>query len=514
MSRAATALRTALEQLLAGEEAACLARLRDPSDDLVPRSRARGRWLASESGKEAFEEALASGEWSELETACLRGQIDALPHALAVLSADARLRTALARGTLQSGEPLQLPARLARLARADDGRGRTEAAREIEQALRPIALEHVAAHARAEEPLLVARKAQSNSEADAPAALATNRPRGSLIVSAFSVEAMTQPLAPALPHEPWLVHAQAFLSETDAAAQDAVQHALREHPSTKLADWHLVLRGLRAPQLDSNRGAQQRWQRVAAWLRGLGFEPELQSRMRAEPDRGGALPTAKVLALAVPHDVRVAQIATNYGVLSDVEAAEGVGRALGLSLVHAALPPELRWPLGASVAGALGGLALQLWGDRDHLARVQDMASAEAERVGRLAGTLALLQARAWTAIALTELTAADEAQTRLEAFAGALGRALCCDLPPGVAGLLGANRVHARARAQEALAGLALHVALRDRFDVDYYRNPRSAELLRSVCERGNALQIEGLCGELATSLGAAAARAMELVT
>jgi hypothetical protein len=142
------------------------------------------------------------------------------------------------------------------------------------------------------------------------------------------------------------------------------------------------------------------------------------------------------------------------------------------------------------------------------------MGSAEAERVGRLASTLALLQARAWIAIALTELTAADEAQARLEAFAGALGHALCCDLPPGVSGLLGANRVHARCRAREALAGMALHVALRDRFDADYYRNPRSAELLRSLCERGNALQIDGLSAELATSLSKAAGRAMELVT
>jgi hypothetical protein len=236
--------------------------------------------------------------------------------------------------------------------------------------------------------------------------------------------------------------------------------------------------------------------------------------MRAEPNRSGALPIATVLMLAVPRDLRVAQINIDYGVASDVLAAEGVGRALGLSLVHSALPPELRWPLGAGVAGALGGLALQLWGDRDHLARVQGMSSAEAERVGRLASTLSLLQARAWTAIALTELTKTDEAQARLEAFAGSLGRALCCDLPPGVAGLLGANRVHARCRAQEVLAGLALHGALRNRFDADYYRNPRSAELLRSLCEQGNALSIEGLCGELATSLSVAAARAMELVS
>jgi hypothetical protein len=39
---------------------------------------------------------------------------------------------------------------------------------------------------------------------------------------------------------------------------------------------------------------------------------------------------------------------------------------------------------------------------------------------------------------------------------------------------------VFARDRALEALAALALHVALRERGDADWFRNPRSAEQLR----------------------------------
>jgi hypothetical protein len=325
---------------------------------------------------------------------------------------------------------------------------------------------------------------------------------------------MFEPAPRDLPDEPWLADAAIFLSQTDAAADDAVRYCTRSLKPGKLIDWHLLLRGLRAPELDSANGARQRWQRAAAWLRMLGFEPELQARMRAEPDRGGALPFTHTVSLAVPRDQRVAQISIDYGVASDVFAAEGVGRALGLAICFTVLPAELRWPTAASVAGSLGGLALQLWGDREHLTRVQGMTSAEAERVGRLAGTLALLSARGWAAMALMKAPGADAAGARLEALAETLGRALCCDLPPGVAGLLGANRVLARARAQELLAGLALHVALRERFDADWFRNPRSAELLRNACERGNTLSPEGFCAELSTSWAAAAARAVELVT
>jgi hypothetical protein len=510
MPRCVRALRAALEEFLSGEEAARAQRLRDPSEDLEPRGRERGRWLASEAAREALEEAFESHALDEEEALWLRRQVEAVRHRLAVLAADARLRAALVRATLASGEPLDLPARLARLSCADDGRRRADGARELEHALRPIALEHVTAHTRAELPLRVARPVQAAAGGPAP----STRPGGLLIASAFSVESMSEPAPRDLPEEPWLASAAAFLGQTDAAAEDAVRHCVRASHPGKLVDWHLLLRGLRAPELDSTSGRKQRWQRAAAWLRGLGFERELQTRMRAEVDRGGALPVAQTIALAVPRDVRIAQIAIDYGVVSDVLACQGVGHALGLALRFAALPPELRWPEGASVEGAFGGLALQLWGERGHLVRVQGMSTAEAERVGRLSGTVALLWARAWVAIALASAGDADHAQAQLEALAVALGRALCCDLPPGIAGVLGANRVLARDRAQELLAGLALHGVLRERFDADWFRNPRSAELLRNACERGNALSAEGWCVELSTSLANAAARGVELVT
>jgi hypothetical protein len=86
--------------------------------------------------------------------------------------------------------------------------------------------------------------------------------------------------------------------------------------------------------------------------------------------------------------------------------------------------------------------------------------------------------------------------------------------VPLGVAGLLGANRVAARDAALEQLAGLSWHSALCERFDADWFRNPRCAELLRGLCERAQLLTPEAACDELGVTLDAAAARAIQLVT
>jgi hypothetical protein len=278
--------------------------------------------------------------------------------------------------------------------------------------------------------------------------------------------------------------------------------------------WHTLLRALRAPELDSESASKQRGARVATWLRIGGFERELSASVRAEPDRAEPSPRATVLVLAPPRDVRVAQSRIDHGVASDVYAAEGVAHALGLALGHPALPVELRWPsiLHSHPAGALGGLALQLWGERAQLQRLQGLSEAAAERVGRLAATHALLSARVACAIATLELPAKMDARSRLEATATALGEALCCDVPPGLA-LLGADRIRARRRAVELVCGLSLHVALRERCDEDFWRNPRTEEPIRILCARGHAVTASEACAELGAPLELAARRAEELV-
>jgi hypothetical protein len=515
MARAAHALRSALDQFLAAEHAQRLARLRDPADDAAPPERARGRWLLSEEADEAFYDAERGGELNAAELHWLTKHRTAVRFALRAWPAAARLRARLAAASTASGDSLRLSENLARVAGADDAQRRASAAREIEQTVRPFALDHVAALAQAEQPLLVVRAPEAvASEPNAPPPAAP-RASGLLIVSAFDPDVIRVHAPRDLPPMAELASAARFLAGTDAAAQDAVDRAVRGLGRHKPLPWHVLLRAVRAPELDSESGRQQRWRRAATFLRALGFQRELDARIRAEPDRGAALPLTTLVSLAPPRDVRTAQGTVDYGIASDVLAAEGVARALGLSLVHPALPVELRWPteLDPHPAGALGALALAVWGERAHLTRVHGLPEAAAERVGRAAGTLALLFVRATCALALAPLADADGPQARLEALAESLGRALCCDVPLGVAGLLGADRVTARAAALEQLAGLALFTALRERCDEDWYRNPRSGELLHAGCTRGHGFTPQAWCAELGTTLDAAVLQGEALV-
>lgn len=506
-SRAASVLRDALEQTRAGFEHARLGLLREPEQgpdlSLLGRTAA---WLSSDRAGEALEEAAGSGEIDPVQRAWMERQLALVRSMPALLRADAWLRDALAGLRLPSDEAFAWPGQWARLLRVDDERARASASRELEHALRPIAQAYVVGRARADAPL-----AQLETGRPAPPAPAA-APLGQLIVLALDV-AVTQPGAPQLPVEDWLPSAAEFLARTDAAAEDAVRYCLRAFKLSKPIPWHLVLRGLRAPELDSSSAAKQRGARVSAWLHMLGFASELQGRMRGEPDPAAGLPYPLCLPLAIPRDVRVAQSTLDFGVASDVLAAHGVGRALGLATCQGALPPELRWPVGASTAGVVGALGLQLWGDRLHLQRVQGLSAAAAERVGRLAGTLALLVMRLFCALAEAPRVDPDRAQESLEALAEPVGRALCCEVPPSIAGLIGSAQLTHRAQALESLAALAAHAALRERFDADWFRNPRAGELLRAACERGNLLGPEAFCTELGTALSAAGGRGIELV-
>jgi hypothetical protein len=78
------------------------------------------------------------------------------------------------------------------------------------------------------------------------------------------------------------------------------------------------------------------------------------------------------------------------------------------------------------------------------------------------------------------------------------VSRALGVPVPAGVAALIGCSGGEPRARVRAWAGALVLADRLRDAFDEDWYRNPRAEEPLRAAAERGGALSIEALCGEL----------------
>ncbi|MBC7171046.1 MAG: hypothetical protein H5U40_01385, partial [Polyangiaceae bacterium] len=110
----------------------------------------------------------------------------------------------------------------------------------------------------------------------------------------------------------------------------------------------------------------------------------------------------------------------------------------------------------------------------------------------RLAAFVSLLSLRiAATATALDPHASSEEA-------AEAAHRALGLPCSPAVATLMLDPRGGASARLRGELHGLAFFSALRDRYDVDWYRNPRARDVVRGACERGAALSVEALGAEL----------------
>jgi hypothetical protein len=503
MSKAARELRAALERFLLGEQAAHLARARDASEDWEPASREAGRWLLSSAGRDALAEALERDELEALEREVVETQLHALPYELERLRAERRLRAGLARLASAIGAPLSLSEGWARIGMTENARDRAAAVRELELALEPIALSHSEALLRAESLLHVEIQPKGAPE------LTPISSR--LIVSAFDPQVLSPPKRD-LPDAPWLEVAAAFLRATEAAADDAVGFLLRRLHGSGPRPLHTLVHAVRAPHLDSEVARRSRSLRVSAWLRALGFEPELH-RMRAEVDRSAIGPCSAVLLVDAPRDVRVVTSLHESGAVSDLFAADGVARGLAHALCHPALPTLVRIAGGPSTAGAFGLLGMLAWADREQLVRVQGLTDLQAERVSRLLSTYALLEARALVSLALLPAFELSAARGRLEAQAEALSSALRVEVPPFVAGVLANDRVGARGRALERLAGLAAAHGLRERFDADWYRNPRSADVLRAAAARGVALRPEAFALELGAALSVAGARASELV-
>jgi hypothetical protein len=306
--------------------------------------------------------------------------------------------------------------------------------------------------------------------------------------------------------------ARKLLDDTDDATRELTRWLVRGVAPSGTISWHLLLRALRAPELDGLAKDARRLARVASGLRGLGFERDLNARVRAEAADGSLDPRTRVIALSVPSDIRVAQSKLTFGVMSDAYAAHGVGQALALALISPALPNLLRRSPLPGVADALGMTSMQLRADPEYLRRIEGLEPLWVERLARHTGVICLLEARLQAALCLT----AGPARSRSEwsqQLTAALERALHVALPEGLAALLAWAVPPGSGAFEACLAGLASHVALRDRYDVDWFRNPRVSEVVRGAAARGGTFTPAGLLEELGVSPIAASPRLIELI-
>lgn len=300
-----------------------------------------------------------------------------------------------------------------------------------------------------------------------------------------------------------------FLAETDDAAAEL---ALRVRHAVGAEDRGLggLLRALSPEPLDPVLATRTRARRLGSIIEALGLARELGSGVSTRSSR--ALSAEPQL---VPGGGRITIFtgAVELGLASERAFLSALGQALARVLVSPMTALEHRHPplgsasrtLGLVLADALATPALttRLFGAGAREDRVLRTASSGCTLFGaRLACARALVVDRS--------LRGDEEAEARA---ASALG----CD--PGDVSMEVALPLRQSTRrdlvdARACLAALAIVPALRERYDVDFHRNPRFADLVRGAAARGGLVSAEGLVGDAGGRLEDASLRALELAS
>lgn len=303
------------------------------------------------------------------------------------------------------------------------------------------------------------------------------------------------------------VDGEAALARTDEVWQE-VRARIAHAAKTDAEDWSDLLHALRAPRWDDLVPRPSRARRVAGPIEGLGLA-EVLAQIRLEP----AAPDrrlAEVLVVAPSRDVRVSAGA-ELGLASERDLASALARAAAHLLASPGLPPILRRPRAESVARALGALVAHLYADPVFAERAFAALSSRERRAAReLALGLELFELRA--AAAAVQAREARGRRDFLDRARDGFVRALGADVPPRLAGLLAADD-EAPLRLRAAQLGPPIAVALRERLDEDFFRNPRAREPLRHAASRGAGLTAEAWAEELGADPAALGARMTELL-
>ncbi|AKF05192.1 Chromosome partition protein smc [Sandaracinus amylolyticus] len=306
--------------------------------------------------------------------------------------------------------------------------------------------------------------------------------------------------------------AERFLDATDDAMQEALAraaHALGAPRPLTVPDALVVLR---APALDAVVAAAGRGRRLGAALAPLGLDAALSRVRLVSPHRELDL-AAHVVALDPPRRVDVAPSALELGMASELALTSALGDALASALVAPALPAALRraWP--GSIGRAIGAVLAAAHADPIFVERVRRLEGSAANASRRVALAIALGRARSLVASRLSERASSD--RERRDRGAGLVARALAVREPSPASWIAAPVVLDPAARDADLRAALlapAITAALRERFDEDWFRNPRASEPLRAAASRGATLSIEAWSDELGARAESGSARVIEL--
>lgn len=256
--------------------------------------------------------------------------------------------------------------------------------------------------------------------------------------------------------------------------------------------------------------ARGRLRRLSEALKGVQIR-EMGEFARVERENPtGVSPIPAVWAVRVPHRVVLWPQSPAEGALGEICDLYALGRAMALCLVTPAEPVATRHRPDASTVGTLGGTLSFLGTTRLFVERTYgrgegaatDAQIAAVHRHALLAHLLAVRLA------ATRYLVARMPERARRDGAVDAVRDALCgVALPVGLSAILAdvaGHDVHGDGASalRGVLGGFQFAFALRDRFDEDWFLNPRAEEAVRAFCYRGAGRSAEALLEELGATV------------
>ncbi len=474
MSSAATKLRRAVESFRKGQGLLYLSRIAGQPGERIP---AR-HWLSSESGIEALERARKDGELTPTEDAALCAH-------MARAALEARFDAARGASLNLSAKAVQVGSDLRRL---DD-----------------VVLEW-SCHQGEPQRRLLARSLSAPFE-DFAAVLTTARVDAERHAGSFLQRLQPARHADAGPVGGSAQAAEHWLTLTDDLAAEAFAFARRSHHVENDTGIETLFALLGAP-LAGLVPRPGRMRRLAADWEPLGLRQQLRSAARASSDHPGPYPASHVVVLGAPTDIRVSASALEFGLASELLAADAVGRATGHAHASTALPVALRQAPVGTVARTLGQLGLLLYTDPLFLKRSRGFSVRESQTVARLSAAFCLAESRLLAASVLARTSNDAQANDRAGSLAS---RALVGSVPAGWGALL-VERLAAGGPFRAKIWAPALAHGLRERFDEDWFLNPRASEPLRGAMARAGDFSVEAWAEEQGVHLEQGPKRLAEL--
>lgn len=310
--------------------------------------------------------------------------------------------------------------------------------------------------------------------------------------------------------------ARAFVAATEDACREALPFAVRRYvgegvrplPEGDLAGHDLAYLASALPfgGLFPTAGLALA---VGSLLEGMGLPPGklgLHLDLERDPRRS---PGATVAPLAVPRPVAV--LLRTTGLPADYRALLGaVGQAVQLAAVPAAAPVEDKRCRDGALLAAFGVLFEDLLANPLFLRRALGASRPAAEEAARILSLARVLEARSRAARLEHELSVWRAGPTRGQArayvereeaatFAAADGALAFAGIEPGLGAASGVRALGLAATLERALV---------ERFDEDWFRNPRSGPFLAERFPRGDAAEAAALGDEPFALSGYARAR------